>query len=313
MMEDMCAVILCATFCFFRRLSLHHCGFILVRAGVKGFCVPLSCFSSFSFRFSCSMQPKASAVAKALAKAKAKADPGSGRGEKKPRSAIDVADDDKNPKKQRVEFDAFASLGTEVEKALKDNFKGFSDFQLRMVLDANGKSIEDRVRERKLAKLLDNKVTCGKNFYKELKDDYFGSNAGQGVVMMEPAETDVQDDHLFGVLKAVIRHNRDFVPCLTYLEITPTMITLNFNALIGATLGISPGGKRQECTEYILDVMKFIVEHQHEVRHQQTVQAARPHFDAALGKDLTLWRANQDTAAAWWSSRRFFCQDSLAS
>ena len=36
-----------------------------------------------------------------------------------------------------------------MEQALKDNFKVFSDFQLRMILDEEGNSVEDRVRQRK--------------------------------------------------------------------------------------------------------------------------------------------------------------------
>ena len=74
---------------------------------------------------------------------------------------------------------------------------------MRMVLDANGKSIEDRVRERKQAKMLDPKLTCGKHFYKDLKEECFGTSAGMGVVLFqEPPDSDVQDDQLYNVLKA---------------------------------------------------------------------------------------------------------------
>ena len=58
-------------------------------------------------------------------------------------------------------------------KALRDNFKGFTDFQLRMVLDKDGKAIYDRVFDRKMAKMMDSKLPCGKNFYRDLKEELF--------------------------------------------------------------------------------------------------------------------------------------------
>ena len=151
--------------------------------------------------------PAKSAVAKALAKAKAKAAASAQpRGEKRPRSAIDEAED--VPARKKLAIDDKSSFDFDVEKALTDNFKGFTDFQMRMVLDADGKSIEDGVRERKQATMLDPKVTCGKSCYNDLKEGYFGTSAGMGVaIFQEHPDSDVQDDQLYNVLKASIRHN----------------------------------------------------------------------------------------------------------
>ena len=88
-------------------------------------------------------------------------------------NAIDVAEQaDMTETQSKKQKKGQETLEYGVGKALKDNFKGSTNFQWRMVLDANGKSLYDRVLERKMAKLHDHKVPRGKKFYKELKDEY---------------------------------------------------------------------------------------------------------------------------------------------
>ena len=97
------------------------------------------------------------------------------RRESKKRSAadscIDEAEERSRPqeKKQRTEL----TIEQDTLKALKDNFKGFSDFQLRHVLNKDGLSVYDRLFQRKTDKILSPRICCGKNFYAELKH-FFG-------------------------------------------------------------------------------------------------------------------------------------------
>ena len=110
---------------------------------------------------------------------------------------------------------------------------------------------------------------------------------------------DTEHAELFTCLKAVIRHNRDFLPCTTYLSVAPKLNTLNLHALLQATLKISAGGKRGECTEFILDVMKFITRVGHDVDHATSVAVYKSHFHLVLCRDLSGHRANQGAATVW--------------
>ena len=112
-----------------------------------------------------------------------------------------------------------------------------------------------------------------------------------------------ENAELFTCLKAVIRHNRDFLPCTTYLSVAPKLNTLCLHALLQATLKISAGGKRGECTEFILDVMRFITRVGHDVDNAASVAVCKQHFDLALRKDLSGHRANQGAAFVWWETR----------
>ena len=211
---------------------------------------------------------------KAVPEAKPKA------GVKRPRSAIGESEEVQAPAKKR-QSGADRSLEFDVEKALKDNFKGFRDFQLRMILDEEGNSVEDRVRQRKQLNEEDNtRYPCGKNFYKELKEEYF-AKAGNlsGFPAVPGADTQAYD--MFKCVKVVIRHNRGVLPMQTYLETCEALKTLNLHGLLGATIKTNPGGKRGEVTEFILDVMKFIIKHDHHTSHAESVAVAKPHFDNA--------------------------------
>ena len=79
---------------------------------------------------------------KAVPEAKPKA------GVTRPRSAIGESEEVRASAKKR-QSGADRSPEFDVEKALKDNFQGFSVFQLRMIFDDEGNSVEDRVRQRK--------------------------------------------------------------------------------------------------------------------------------------------------------------------
>lgn len=248
------------------------------------------------------MAPKA--AVKAKAKAKPKPETPKKRQREEDQNAIDRADDGVSPAAKRQKQED--SVEADTSKAVTDNFKGFSDFQLRMVLDKDGKSIFDRVYERKLAKLIDNSLPCGKNFYSEVKEEFFG-NGGGPTFPAVPLE-DIEDAELFLVLKAVIRHNRDFVPCSTYLSVASKLNTLNLQALLQAPLKISPGGKRGECTEFVLDVMRYITIVGHGLSHPESVAACKHHFDSALCKDLIQHRSNEGTAIKWWETRQSFAK-----
>ena len=220
-------------------------------------------------------------------------------------NAIDQAAAEDGPAAAKKQKQA-DSVEADTLKALKDNFKGFTDFQLRMVLDTDGKGIYDRVYERKLAKVMDHKVACGKLFYKDLKEEFF-TTAGNTGLPSVPAD-DKEDAELFMCLKAVIRHNRYFVPCTTFLSASPQLNVLNLHAVLQATLKITPGGQRGECTEFILDVMRFVVRVGHDVANSQSVLVCKGHFDQVLCKDLFGHRANQGSGFVWWQTRKAFAK-----
>ena len=86
-----------------------------------------------------------------------------------------------------------------------------------MVLDKEGKSICDRVRDAKRQKRLDQPITIGKEFYSDLKDEFFG-DLDLTQDFEKPPESDQTDERLFGCLRSVLQHNRNFVPVQTYMQ-----------------------------------------------------------------------------------------------
>ena len=114
------------------------------------------------------------AKAKGAAKVKAKAQPQS-EARKRQRyeehNAIYQAGDGPAVAKKQKHEDILENGTLE---ALRDNFKGFTYFHLRMVFDKDGNAIYDRVFERQLAKMMDAKLLCGKNFYRDLNEECFG-------------------------------------------------------------------------------------------------------------------------------------------
>ena len=228
------------------------------------------------------MAPKGKAKAAArAAKEAALAEPKkrSSRG-----SCIDEVEDACRPtpaEKPRTEN----SIEAETLKALKDNFKGYTDFQLRHVLNSENFSIYDRVFQRKTEQMLDPKLPCSKNVYVELKAEYVGNGAPGGFPAV-PAG-DVQCDALFVCVKACICHNRDFLPMVTYLEAAGSLNTLDLHAVLGTCMKVTPGGKRDECTDFILDVMRFIIRVGHHQSHVQSANAAKAHFDMTFCKGPT--------------------------
>ena len=87
-------------------------------------------------------------------------------------SLVDKAEADDKAGKHRA-VSRKRSLEDEVDKALKDNFRVFSDTQLRMVLDEAGKSVFDRVLEAKKARKDGGSIVIGKKFYQDPKDELF--------------------------------------------------------------------------------------------------------------------------------------------
>ena len=132
-------------------------------------------------------------------------------------------------------------------KACKDNFKGYSDFQLRHVLNKENVSVYDQFFQRKTEHILDPNVACGKHFYADLKIEYFGNGSPGG--FPDVPEGDVQDEALFQCVKACIRHNRDFLPMITYMEAAGQLNVLNLHALLGTAMKVTPDGKRNERTD----------------------------------------------------------------
>ena len=144
----------------------------------------------------------------------------------------------------------------EAEKALRDNFKGYTREQTRMVFDADGKNVLDRIIDRKSTNNGEG-VARGKHFYQELKVEFFGhSLPDQGFPI--PPTDDVEDDTLEKAARKTLQHNRDFVPLLTYLQDSNAMNTINFQALMRVCLLTSPGGKDNIATDFLKDVMHWV-------------------------------------------------------
>jgi hypothetical protein len=159
--------------------------------------------------------------------------------------------------------------------------------------------------EAKRAKKDGTSIVMGKKFYSDLKDEFFAAD-NPANAFPQPPDTDLVDERLFECLKKVLQHNRDFIPCSTYLAGADRMNTTNLQALLKCTLKVPPGGKNNEATAFLCDVMTFVVRCQHEVSHADTIKILTDHFDSALVKDLAFYRMNDRSASQWWHARKLY-------
>ena len=132
-------------------------------------------------------------------------------------------------------------------------------------------------------------MTIGKKFYSDLKDEFFG-DLDPTQDFDKPPESDLADERLFGCLRSVLHHNRDFVPVQSYMQEVGKLNTLILQALLRAALKIPPGGKNHDATNFLVAVIEFVADGEYEVSHLATVRAARGHFDQAVVKDLSFYR-----------------------
>ena len=191
----------------------------------------------------------------------------------------------------------------ETEKAARDNFRGFTKTHRTMVLDKKRQSpsatgcVPQSGRS-----VLTRQSTIGKKFYSDLKDEFFG-DLDPTQDFEKPPESDLADERLFGCLRSVLHHNRDFVPVQSYMQEVGKLNTLILQALLRAALKIPPGGKNHDATNFLVAVMEFVADGEYEVSHPATVRAARGHFDQALVKDLGDPVYRYRSCRAWWRDR----------
>eukprot|EP00969_Alexandrium_andersonii_P153365 6781602-Alexandrium_andersonii.AAC.1 len=74
--------------------------------------------------------------------------------------------------------------------------------------------------------------------------------------------------------------------------------------MLRSVLTVFPGGKDNENTDFLLEVMAFLKKGGYSESHPQTLMAMLNHFDVALAKDLAWSRANDKSAAQWWEHRK---------
>ena len=118
----------------------------------------------------------------------------------------------------------------------------------------------------------------------------------------KPLESDLADERLFGCLRSVLQHNRNFVPVQTDKVVKLNIV--NLQALLRAALKIPPSGKNHDATNFLVAVTEFIADGGCDVSHPATVKVAREHFDYALVKNLAFYGSNERTGKEWCTARR---------
>ena len=166
----------------------------------------------------------------------------------------------------------------ELEKVLHEQFKKYTDDQLRNVLDADGKCVIDRITDAKRRKEAGENVAIGKKFYRDMRKEFFNEKEAAEEFPAPPADNTL-DDSLFAVLKKVIQHNRDLIPCQNFIEKAEAFNQLNLQSLLTVALKITPGGKEQEGTLFMTSVMVFVVRKSHQVSQKASVDLMNDHFD----------------------------------
>jgi hypothetical protein len=81
------------------------------------------------------------------------------------------------------------------------------------------------------------------------------------------------------------------------------MNSLDLQALRRACIAAQPGGKNNENTSFIPEVMMFVSAGDSAVSQAATVAACAHLFGATLLKDLAFYRFNDRYSAEWWQHR----------
>ena len=191
--------------------------------------------------------------------------------------------DDKLPSSSRRELKR-RSTEEETEKAVHNNFRGFTETHRTMVLDKEVKSICDRVRAEKRKKRRGPSFTIGKKFHWDLKHEFFG-DLGPTQDFQKPLESDLADERLFGCLRSVLQHNRNFV------QVHAGSGQGEHSELAGL-----PESSPQDPARRQEPLRVELLARCHGVHRRRYVRSVSPfNFDQALVKDFASYRSNNRT------------------
>ena len=248
------------------------------------------------------MAPKSKAQGKANAKAKAT--------NVEPKKSSNAVDDAVAKAKAKASNRQLRKRDTDDEtaKAVKDNFKEFSEAQLRLTLDGNGLNVYDRIHADKHAKRNghDDSVAMGKYYYQSLKVDIFG-HLDPLANMPLPPDKDTECLRLKAALKAVFAHSKSFVGVSAYLQTCEPLNMANLQALLRVVATVQPGGKDECNTRFLLEIMLFLNDGKYMDTQSATVSCLHGHFNDALCRGLSNYRSNEvegEETATWWHDRK---------
>lgn len=191
------------------------------------------------------------------------------------------------------------SFETAVTKALNDNFKGLSEAEMNLTL-IDGMSLRDRVADAKRRQKAGEKITLGKGFYNQLREQYGGVNSVSRQLRVKD-DTEPEDQKMQECLMLMLRHNRDSNPITQWLLFSDLCSQKNFVGCCRAFLMISPQQSIANA-KLVLDFARYVARTKaHEVFHDEWTRM-RPHVDCALQKSYSHMKAQSVSTSVWWAS-----------
>lgn len=195
------------------------------------------------------------------------------------------------------------SLEETVHKALRDNFKGFSDVQTDLTIK-EGRSLRQRIIEDKRAQLEDPKIKTGKFYYDELRTLY-GSDKAPEQMLQVYDETETVDKTLMDACTAALSHKKNFAPLTEFALAVTTMNQKSTVGLFRTILKVSPAISMQN-TSLLTDIMTMIVRLDMQNKFPREFGIIRSHLDSALCKSLGSFKQHGQSARLWWEASKVF-------
>jgi hypothetical protein len=196
------------------------------------------------------------------------------------------------------------NLDETLAKVLRDNFPMFKLGQSTMLVNAEGKTLVEVLREDRIKVLAKDKDApkCGKHYYDSLKRDFSYSDAPFKKLKVKD-EGEQIDEALMQALIHVNTCPRNFNNAIDLLETGPRMNQKSTVLLFKQALQISVSAG-SDALAFLLGVIKYTSRHNIPVVYKEEWMQIKDHLDSALVKSLSTWKANSNRAKLWWESHR---------
>ena len=190
---------------------------------------------------------------------------------------------------------ASRSLDEAVNKALADNFKGWSPSSFDLVL-RNGRSLRECIYDAKRKQLDDGRV-MGKHFYTQLRELYADEDTpAKRMKIVNPDEPML--DAVAEAISGITHQRCDKRPMLALFEADISPNQKNACAIFRATLEVQPHVSQQN-SDFCISCCAWAVRTGIHTKYEDLWKEMKPHFDRALEKNWLIMKANGLSAELW--------------
>lgn len=187
-------------------------------------------------------------------------------------------------------------LEAQVEKLLKDNFKGWTSRQIDCVLK-DGLSLRQTLVKDK-EDHHNGSITMGKNYYSAMKVKFVDVDTPSTRLKVQNV-ADFENPKLRAALVELIGHRGNMRPLHAFLEEDVVENQKSVVAVLRAILDIKPESGPKH-TQLIIETMRWIKRNKVDVTYGNEVVSCKEHFDNALVKSFVYMKKNDVSLESWW-------------